>query len=162
MRLAAVLVPVALFCMPTLLFVAYATVKGLRGGLDTGNRPVTKAQVRIGVLAVCAYVVLVFASIGWPIYEFTGSAFFVLLYGLCLVLFVGLVAFMARMTPALPAPPPEGFQDAKARLDWLNKRADIQAIRSTKMLFSWKYWALVFLIALAFAVTIAVVGSMLD
>jgi hypothetical protein len=66
------------------------------------------------------------------------------------------------MTPALPAPPPEGFQDAKARLDWLNKRADIQAIRSTKMLFSWKYWALVFLIALAFAVTIAVVGSMLD
>jgi hypothetical protein len=160
-KIAAILVPVTLFLLPTFVHAALVVVHGVRGDDTFASRPLTQGQRRMFFRLAAVYGVVTVVSIGWSIHVFTEEMAYLLLYGLSLVAMVGLVIFMRRDSPIYPKPPPEGFPDEKARLDWENRIHDIMYEHVNKRVLSWKFWAAIFLVYGALMAIGIVVGIML-
>jgi hypothetical protein len=143
MKLAAVLVPIAIFLLlPWIMSFIWAIwIKRTSKDSFRGSRPITSSERKKLNVIVCLYMYIFAGSVSWSVYVFSHHVWLSAAIGLAWVLpFSIMMPIMSRRVSKALEPPPGGWPDEKARLDALNKwRAD-QEERQYKKLSKAKWW----------------------
>jgi len=129
MKIAAILIPLAIFLIPTIMQVVMAIRYGTKGKDPFKNsHPMTANKRKKLITFVYVYMCALVASISWAVYVFSSNFWLSISIGLAGIAIVSITLSMGtRKASKLPTPPPEGYPDSKTELDALNKRADIQS-----------------------------------
>ena len=156
MKIAAVLVPLAIFLLPTLALIIHIIVRIMRGkdlwDSTYPARPDNPAKARIVAYSIAiAYWLAFNAAISWSVYVFTDEAILSVCSGAVLLVIPAIQLIATRLTRGLPGPPPEGFPDDKAFLEWDNKRCDLLSKNLGKLFIKYTIFvtAVVLLIVVA-------------
>jgi hypothetical protein len=161
MKIAAVVVPIALLVVPTLLIMLLSMRQIVKGKNKSKARPIGGRRRKLFLFSACSYLVVFIASICWAIYVYVGNKWLV---ALCFIwtLFILTISILhsRRLASRMPKRPPEGFQNDQAALEFENKKADIysedfnNSIRSTGIALKPFAWLLVIIIVIIIALGI--------
>ncbi len=123
MKIAAILVPVALFLIMSFAGMAISLSHAKRGRGIESSRPIPrKDSKRLVISMYLLMFVILPASVAWSAYVFTGLIWLSVLFFLLWSLPVLIVIFLVRRW--MPKPPPGGWPDEKTRLDAIAKWND--------------------------------------
>jgi hypothetical protein len=166
MKLAAVLVPVAIFLLlPWIMSFIWAIwIKKKSKDSFKGPRPMTNTERKQLNVIIVLYMYIFAGSLSWSVYVFSHNGWLSAVIGLAFVLpFSIIMPIMSRRVSKALAPPPGGWPDEKARLDALRKWQADQEERQYKKISKLKWWIvgifafiLLLLIIMAIAVPIMI------
>ena len=122
MKIAAILVPVALFLIWSFAGMAISASNTKRSKGEENTRPIPRKDSKRLVIIYVLIFLIFSISVAWSAYVFTGRIWLSVLFFLIWSLPVPIAIFLARLK--MPKPPPGGWPDEKARLDAFAKWRD--------------------------------------
>jgi hypothetical protein len=150
MKIAAILVTLALFLLPTFTHAGYIVWLGLQGKEDKLSKPLSKSSRKKFFIAVFVYLLVILPiSISWALYVFTSDIWScAIVYFFWVIIIAILVLIQRHMSSTLPKPPEGRWPDEKTRLDAIAKWRDTvqeQRYKETESIVlgrrGWRFYA---------------------
>ena len=141
MKIAAVLIPLAIFLLPTIIQVVMALRYGAKGKDLFKSSLLMTASNRKKLLAfICVYWCAFAVSLSWSAYVFSSNTWLSVSIGLVWALIFLIPMLIAVLKASKkPVPPTENFPEPKTGLEFENRAVDLLSARMNKAnkIFGW-------------------------